>query len=72
MLKETGASELLTSSNTLNYQDPFGLWCDVLKKIILQPYGDIVPQTKAKSWPDVAQDYFSCYESLSHAGLRRM
>ena len=49
MLKETGASELLTSSNTLNYQDPFGLWCDVLKKIILQPYGDIVPQTKAKS-----------------------
>lgn len=66
--KETGASELLTSSNTLNYQDPFGLWCDVLKKIILQPYGDIVPQTKAKFWPDVAQDYFSCYESLSHAG----
>ena len=66
--KETGASELLTSSNILNYQDPFGLWCDVLKKIILQPYGDIVPQTKAKFWPDVAQDYFSCYESLSHAG----
>ena len=65
--RQTGASKLLSSNHTLNYQDPFGLWCDFLKKIILQPYGDVVPQTKAKSWPDVAQDYFSCYKSLSHA-----
>ena len=65
--KETGASDLLNSEHTLSCKDGIGLWCEVLKEILLQAPCDYLSQNKFKSWSDVAGDYYSCYRELSHA-----
>ena len=65
--KETGASDLLNPEHTLSCKDTVGLWCEVLKEILLQPPCDFLSQNKVKSWSDVAGDYYSCYRELSHA-----